>query len=299
MLHLGHAEARSGAGRLDEQRVRQSGLLDLSEQTIGISGEPRRRVEAARVHGDAGSDRNAGGGQQHLRVMLVHARGGREHAATDVRHIHHLQQTLNRAVLAIRAVQNRQHRVNVPQRAQRAVVVAGEEAILPERHVQHDVARAGSLLDDRQTVGHIPSARVLAVHDPLALLGDAHRHRLEPVGVKRAQHAGSRNAGNRMLVGLAAIHHHNANLGRFSHVFLPCHVLHILGHSLIRAMAHRPVTIRLLQNPPNSAGWAPVRLALPMARTTPSRCGAYANAPTGGGCRAQRDWGWLMQPTPR
>ena len=40
MLHLGHAEARSGAGRLDEQRVRQSGLLDLSEQTIGISGEP-------------------------------------------------------------------------------------------------------------------------------------------------------------------------------------------------------------------------------------------------------------------
>ncbi len=61
-----------------------------------------------------------------------------------------------------------------------------------------------------------------------------------------------------MLVGLAAIHHHNANLGRFSHVFPPCRVLHILGHSLIRAMAHRPVTIRLLQNPPNSAGWAPV-----------------------------------------
>ncbi|ERI82666.1 hypothetical protein BIFBIF_01623 [Bifidobacterium bifidum ATCC 29521 = JCM 1255 = DSM 20456] len=81
--------------------------------------------------------------------------------------------------------------------------------------------------------------------------------------------------------------------------FLPCRVLHILGHSLIRAMAHRPVTIRLLQNPPNSAGWAPVRLALPMARTTPSRCGAYANAPADGGCRAQRDWGWLMQPTPR
>ena len=112
-LHFGHTEAGAGTRRLDEQRVAQAGGLDLGHDGRGVGGEPVRGIKGARIQRDARRRGDAGGVQQHLGVMLVHARGRGKHAAADVRHVHHLQQTLNGAVLAVRAVQHRQHRIDV------------------------------------------------------------------------------------------------------------------------------------------------------------------------------------------
>nr|APO34384.1 Unknown Function [uncultured bacterium] len=76
MLHLGHAEARSGAGRLDEQRISQSGDLDLGDH-IGCS-------ERARIHHNAGSRRNTGSIEHHFGVVLIHAGGRGEHATAHI-----------------------------------------------------------------------------------------------------------------------------------------------------------------------------------------------------------------------
>ncbi len=214
-LHLGHAEAGSRTGRLHEQRVLQSGLLDLGEDRLAVGREFGCRIVFASIQRDAGSDRNAGGGEQHLRVVLVHACRGSKHAAADVRHVHHFEQALDGAILAEWPVQHRKHRVHMAERGQRAVGFAGEETILAECHIQHHVLGAVGFLHDGQSLVHIPAARILAVDDPLAVLRDAHGNRLEYIGIQRAQHTGRGNAGDRMLIGLAAVHHHNALL---SHV---------------------------------------------------------------------------------
>ena len=49
MLHLGHAEARSGAGRLDEQRILQAGFANLRHDRIGVGLEFGSLVEGTRV----------------------------------------------------------------------------------------------------------------------------------------------------------------------------------------------------------------------------------------------------------
>ena len=66
--------------------------------------------------------------------MLVHAGGGGEHAATDVRHAHHFQQTLHGAVLAIHAVQHGEYGVHMAERRDigGVVRVSCEEAIFAE-----------------------------------------------------------------------------------------------------------------------------------------------------------------------
>ena len=53
--------------------------------------------------------------------MLIHAGGGSKHSAPHVRHTHHFQQALNRAVLAIGTVQHRQYRVHMAKGGQRMV----------------------------------------------------------------------------------------------------------------------------------------------------------------------------------
>ena len=66
---------------------------------------PRERRRAG-PQDDEVADRQAVGDQQLLRELLVHARGAREHARTDVGHAGHLQQSLDRAVLPERPVQH-------------------------------------------------------------------------------------------------------------------------------------------------------------------------------------------------
>ena len=64
MLHLGHAEAGAGAGRLDEQRILQAGFANLRHDRIGVGLDSE--LSRTRVERDAGRDGNAGGRKQHL-----------------------------------------------------------------------------------------------------------------------------------------------------------------------------------------------------------------------------------------
>ena len=222
MFDLGHAEAGTGAGRLHEQRVLQSGLLHRGKHFVRLGGEFGSGIIIAHIQRDAGSHGNTGRSQQYLRIMLVHASGGSEHTAANVWHVHHFEQALNRAILTVRTMQYRKHGVHVAKRSQRAVIFTSEETILAECHIQHHIFGGIRLLHHRQAFAHVPLAWILAAYDPLAVLGDSHLNGFELVSIQRAQHARRRDAGNRMLVGFAAIHHHNA---LFCHLCLMLHKL--------------------------------------------------------------------------
>ena len=90
------------------------------------SGRPRSAAAAvtarsvgvplAARHGEKGNDRDAGGLQQPLLDVLVHADGGTQHPGADVRHVCQLEEALNRSVFAVRAVQYREHDIQPAQR---------------------------------------------------------------------------------------------------------------------------------------------------------------------------------------
>ena len=61
---------------------------------------------------DVVADRQALGGEQLLGELLVHARRAGQHTRADVRHAGQLEQALDGAVLAVRAVQHREHHVD-------------------------------------------------------------------------------------------------------------------------------------------------------------------------------------------
>lgn len=168
--------------------------------------------------------------------MLIHAGGRGEHATAHIRHTHHLKKTLHRAVLAVRAMQHRQHRIDMPQRGQHVMYLrigqahkagaktgvgiaemirlTGKETVLASRGVENHRTGFRRDLHGRQLVAvQVPAARILTVDNPLAVLGDAHRNRLETFGIHSRQHAGRGDAGNRMFIRTPTIEHHNTFLG--------------------------------------------------------------------------------------
>ena len=149
MFDLGHAEAGTGTGRLHEQRVLQSGLLNRDKHLVRFGGKFGSGIIITHIQRDAGSHGNTSRSQQYLRIMLVHAGGGSEHAATNVRHVHHFEQALNRAILTVRTMQYRKHGVHVTKRSQRAVIFTSEETILAKRHIQHHIFGGIRLLHHR------------------------------------------------------------------------------------------------------------------------------------------------------
>lgn len=149
VFDLGHAEAGTGTGRLHEQRVLQSGLLNRDKHLVRFGGKFGSGIIITHIQRDAGSHGNTSRSQQYLRIMLVHAGGGSEHAATNVRHVHHFEQALNRAILTVRTMQYRKHGVHVTKRSQRAVIFTSEETILAKRHIQHHIFGGIRLLHHR------------------------------------------------------------------------------------------------------------------------------------------------------
>ena len=86
------------------------------------TGRPSRSWSAVgqRLPGaqhDVAADRDARGRGELLGELLVHRGGRGEHVRPDVRDAGHLQQALDRAVLAVRAVQHREDHVDVAERA--------------------------------------------------------------------------------------------------------------------------------------------------------------------------------------
>src|SRR5215211_5660950 len=99
-LDSGDSQTRAATGRLDEYREMQR----------------RARVQARHLvanpfawrDGHERTDRQPGRGEHQFHVVLVHADRAGQHTSADVAGPHHLEQTLNGAILTERAVQQRQ-----------------------------------------------------------------------------------------------------------------------------------------------------------------------------------------------
>ena len=91
-----------------------TGMPSPASSARTASGSARQRCSRTRRVGDL---RHAGGRHHLLEHDLVHAQRRRQHARADVRHVEQLEQPLDRAVLAERAVQDREHGVGVEQPA--------------------------------------------------------------------------------------------------------------------------------------------------------------------------------------
>ena len=102
---LADADRAAEPRGLDEHRVAEAG--QLVEHRAGLA-PPARLAQR-----DRADLRHAGGGHHVLEDDLVHAQRGRQHAGADVRHVEQLEQALDGAVLAERAVQDGEDGVGV------------------------------------------------------------------------------------------------------------------------------------------------------------------------------------------
>ena len=108
-MDLADAHARAGARRLHEQRVARASATRWRTPS-GSRYHSRAVTVTRRQH------RQPGGAQHDLRVGLVHTDRAGEHAGADVADAGHLEHPLDRAVLAPRPVQEREHHVDLAER---------------------------------------------------------------------------------------------------------------------------------------------------------------------------------------
>jgi hypothetical protein len=169
---LADADGAALVGGLDEAGEAEAGVHVVDDLVALVQGAEVGGVELdPRDDGDGGSwwCRTC------LKRGLVHAQGGGEHAAADVGQAEDLEQALEGAVLAVRAVQDREHEVGAE----------GEE-------VAHGLAVA----DDAGERGVDRSGA------PAAVAADAEQDRCEAIAVERGEHLG--RAAQRDLVLRAA-----------------------------------------------------------------------------------------------
>ena len=113
LVDPGDAEAGPGPGRLDEDRQPQPVPVRRRQFLPGPQGHPVGDPQPVR-------------GEQRLGDRLVHPGGAGEDAVPDVRDAEPLQHRLDGAVLAVRAVQRREHHVLIgPARPAPRLRVAG------------------------------------------------------------------------------------------------------------------------------------------------------------------------------
>jgi hypothetical protein len=131
---------------------------------------------------------NSGVAQDALGDVLVHANGGAQHTRAHKRHVGQLQQPLDRAVLAISAVEHWKNDVELRQSALRAG--ADQRALDLARHQrQRFAARARCEFRSRRC--RRAKHRCVA-HVPLARLVDADQGDVEFVAVDRVENIASR-----------------------------------------------------------------------------------------------------------
>src|SRR6516225_7395913 len=105
-MHLADSHRRAQIRRFYEQRVLQ-GTLDMPSNFPWLAAPP------ATQHCDVLYDRQSGITEEPLHDVLVHASGRAKHPCTDVRNVSELQQSLDRPVLAKRAMKHRKNNVDV------------------------------------------------------------------------------------------------------------------------------------------------------------------------------------------
>ena len=134
--------------------------------------------------------------------MLVHHRRGCRDARPDVAHVGEVEQPLDRAVLAERAVQQGEDDVDLAEGARRLAGLVDDEGAVG-RARRHDDARRGGV-DLRDVAGGQPKrGRVVGREHPVAVPGDADGHDVVLGPVERLEHAGGRGARHRVLGGAA------------------------------------------------------------------------------------------------
>ena len=105
-LRLGDADARSQVCWFDEHRIAER-LLQVGRDVVALA------LPVVPENRSVGANRESRGCENDFHDHLIHADGGRQHAGADIRHVGKLQQTLNRAVFAVRSVQDREDHVEI------------------------------------------------------------------------------------------------------------------------------------------------------------------------------------------
>ena len=218
--HLGRADAGPAPGRLDEDRPAELGDVVEHPLALGRDRGPRRaapgfRLAPVTVADDhVAPDGQAARGEDQLHVLLVHAGRAGEHPGPRVPGARHLQQALDRAVLAVRAVQQRQHDVNLAEAARGVARGRDHQAARGRVEAGGDLgAGGGHGLHGRQlAAGDGQPPGVVGGKDPAAVAGDAHRHDLIPVAVERREHVPGAEARYRVFRAPPAEHDRHPDL---------------------------------------------------------------------------------------
>ena len=178
---LADADRGSHVRRLDETRQAELVLRPCAELVDVV----------ARAQREIWPDLETRGREHALHRDLVHADRRTEHPRADIRKAGELEEALDRSVLAVGPVQQREHDIGVE-------VVAHTCA-----RQCHGVTRHVERRGKRVTAGREHALR-FGGEQPLTLCRDAHRNDVVPVGIERARNGYRGHAGDVMLRRLAA-----------------------------------------------------------------------------------------------
>ena len=228
------AASLMATGRSSRQVTREIPTEEPARQGLTKTGEAealdavhaRGGVALPLTGGDANPAANVdtGGGEHRLGQVLVHGnrRGG--HAASDVAHVGHLEEALDRAVLTVGAVQEREDDIDVAEVFDahdagvliRGVAVVGEfdEVALARREGHAGRTRCHSL---SLAVLECPRRRVVGDAHPLAVPRDTQRDHVPLGAVDGREDAGSRGARDFVFGGASTENDEDARTSWCSH----------------------------------------------------------------------------------
>ena len=210
------AASLMGAAGLGEDGEAEA--LDAGHAGGGVGVPLARGDQLPLAHVDAG------GCQDGLGEVLVHGDGGGGHAAAHVAHAGHLEEALDGAVLAVAAMQEREHEVHVAEvlHADDArvrgirVALVGELNEVALARGQGDAGRPGG--DGLALpVLEFQRRRVIGDAHPLAVARNAQRDHIPLGAVDSGQDAGGRRARDLMLGGASTEDDEDARTRNCSH----------------------------------------------------------------------------------
>ena len=184
----------------------KTGKPSWSTRLRTVSGSLRHCRSVTAMYGPTPEP---GGFEDHLHEVLVHADGGRQHAGAHVAGVGQLQEALDGAVLAERAVQQREHHVHGAEFL-RDLVRGGHDQLVfaADFGQRHGLGRGRDLGQGGRR--ERPVLRVAGGQHPLAGLGDPDRDDLVLRLVDGAEDPGRGHAADRVFAGTAAEQHRHA-----------------------------------------------------------------------------------------
>ena len=213
VLRAGNADGRTERRRFDERRVLDL-LLDALDDGLTLllellAGEPYKIQH-----------REASAAQNLLHRDLIHADGRAQHAGGRIRDVRHLQQTLNRAILAVPAVEHGDHAVDMAQRRRhlgkqpRALRRPCPQVARVRRHIQR---YAGDSLGHRVKLAEGFNVFQRLARVPQAIAGDIHRRHVKASRLRRLDALQRGNDRHVMLAAAGTKEHRNIHFTHSLH----------------------------------------------------------------------------------